>query len=121
MGFRFSGRRQDGEEELREVFFGIGPSDKEQLILEPCFLLMYYGGFTASEVGKLPVWQKRWFIDRIIKELNNSKGAGNPDDPQPLPSAAFQASRALHHNSPEARELQSKTRSQAPSRLRRFT
>lgn len=70
---------------------------------------MYYGGFTYSETRKLPVPYKRWFIDRLVKELN--KGKENESS----------ASRALHTNTPELREMQGRTRAQVPSRLRRFT
>jgi len=92
-------------------FFGLQPSDKEQLILEPAFLLMYYAGFTYRETYSLPVPYKRWFIDRLVKELNKGK-----DDPNQA-----SANRALHANTPEVRQMQGMTRPQTPSRLRRFT
>jgi hypothetical protein len=85
------------------------PADKEQIIWEPCFLLTYYGGLTASEAYNLPVPVKRWWVDRIVKELNKGKeGEGS-------------SNRALHANSPELRQLQGMQRPQVPSRLRRFT
>ncbi len=90
-------------------FFGLQPVDRVDLILEPIFLLMYYGGFLYKEAYHLPVPYKRWFIDRIIKELNKSSEGGDTQ------------SRALHHNSPDVRNMQEKARSQSPSRLRRFT
>lgn len=90
-------------------FFGLQPSDKELLILEPTFLLMYYGGFLYREVYNLPVVYKRWFIERIVKELNR---AGEDENPP---------SRALHDNSPQVREMQGHQRAQTPSRLRRFS
>lgn len=58
----------------------------------------------------MPVVYKRWFIDRIVKELN--KGGENGQATQ---------SRALHQNSPDVREMQGRFRSQTPSRMRRFT
>lgn len=79
---------------------------------------MYYGGFLHTETYRLPVVQKRWYIERLVKELNKGNG-NNPDPNNPQPSAA--ATRALHQNSPEIRELQGNLRSQSPSRLRRFT
>ncbi len=85
------------------------PNDKEQLIWEPCFLLTYYGGLTPSEAYNLPVAIKRWWIDRIVRELNK----GSKDDSSP--------SRALHTNTPELRQMQGRVRPQVPSRLRRFT
>ena len=92
-----------------KTFFGVGPEDKDQLILEPSFLLMYYGGFSWKETLHLPVPYKRWFIDRIIKELN--KGSENGTN----------QSRALHQNTPDVRQMQGMARSHVPSRLRRFT
>lgn len=79
------------------------------LIMEPAFLLMYYGGFTWRETQVLPVSYKRWFIERINRELTRSSEAGNTQ------------SRALHQNSPDVRSLQGKARESSPSRLRRFT
>lgn len=78
--------------------------------MEPSFLLMYYGGFLWKETIHMPVVYKRWFIDRIVKELN--KGGENGQATQ---------SRALHQNSPDVREMQGRFRSQTPSRMRRFT
>ena len=90
-------------------FFGLQPTDKEMLILEPAFLLMYYMGFSYRETINLPVVYKRWFIERVVKELNKGKDDENP------------STKALHQNSPELREMQGMQRSQMPSRLRRFT
>lgn len=70
---------------------------------------MYYGGFLWRETYNLPVSYKRWFIERISKELKQSNDAGATQ------------SRALHQNSPDVRAMQSKARAQTPSRLRRFT
>lgn len=79
------------------------------MILEPAFLLMYYGGFLWKETLHMPVSYKRWFIDRISRELKRSSDDGGTQ------------SRALHQNSPDVRALQGKARETTPSRLRRFT
>jgi hypothetical protein len=92
-----------------ESFFGVTPDDKEDLILEPAFLLMYYGGFLWHEIIHLPVSYKRWFVERIVKELTKTSESGSTN------------SRALHQNSPDVRALQGNIREQTPSRLRRFT
>jgi hypothetical protein len=91
-------------------FFGLRPEDKEAAILEPSFLLMYYGGFSYSEIYNLPVSYKRWFIERISKEIN--KSSENGGDTQ---------SKAIHQNAPDIRALQGKARQQVPAKLRRFT
>jgi hypothetical protein len=79
------------------------------LILEPAFLLMYYGGFTFKETIHMPISYKRWFIDRIGREMKRTGDEGAT------------ASRAAHQNSPEVRSLLGMSREQSPSRLRRFT
>lgn len=90
-------------------FFGLQPQDKEQLIWEPCFLLTYYGGLTGAEAYNLPVPIKRWWIERIVTELNKGKEGESSQ------------SRALHQNTPDIRSMQGRMRNQVPSRLRRFT
>ena len=79
------------------------------MVLEPIFLLMYYEGFTYTEAYNIPVEYKRWFIKRIERELNRGKEDGSTQ------------SKALHHQTAEARALTGKARAQVPSRLRRFT
>jgi hypothetical protein len=67
-----------------------------------------------SEVYNLPVSYKRWFVDRIIKELSKgNKGEGD--------EGASAPTRALHQDSPDIRGMQGRARTHAPSRLRRFT
>jgi hypothetical protein len=79
------------------------------LILEPAFLLMYYGGFTWRETTHMPVFYKRWLIERINRELTKTSESGQTQ------------SRALHQNDAESRALMGRTRDQSPSRLRRFS
>lgn len=57
----------------------------------------------------MPVAYKRWFIQRINRELSQTGESGSA------------ASRAAHQNSPDVRSLQGKSRANVPSRLRRFT
>ncbi len=87
------------------AFFGLTPNDKE-IFLEPTFSLMYYMGFTYTECMRLPVWQRRWFLDRIVQELEKSKG---------------QNSRAAHANDPQSRAMMGANRQTVPAKLRRFT
>jgi len=70
---------------------------------------MYYGGFLYREVYNMPVSYKRWFIERISKELKDSNEKGQT------------ASRAAHQNTPDIRAMEGRARAQTPSRLRRFT
>jgi len=68
---------------------------------------MYYMGFTHNEAYALPIWQRTWFIDRLVKEMQASNGE--------------QGTRAPHDNTQEARELRGRNRTNPPARLRRFT
>lgn len=86
------------------AFFGLTPEDKV-IFLEPTFILMYYMGFTYNEAMSLPVWQRKWFLDRMIRELQESRGA----------------SRAAHDNDAGRRQLMGMHRNQVPAKLRRFT
>jgi len=63
-------------------------------------------GFSYSEAYTLPLWERKWFIERIQKELKRSNGEN---------------SRAAHTNSAESRALMGRQRSQVPAKLRRFT
>jgi hypothetical protein len=67
---------------------------------------MYYVGFSFKDAFHLPVWQRVWFIERTIEEFKKSNG---------------EQSKAAHANSPEARALMGRSRSQVPANLRRFT
>ncbi len=70
---------------------------------------MYYMGFTYTEAYVLPVWQRIWFLQRINQELKRS----NKNEQS--------ASRAMHHNTGEARALQGFSRENVPAKLRRFS
>tara|TARA_B100000029_G_C17328937_1_gene870959 strand:+ start:363 stop:575 length:213 start_codon:yes stop_codon:yes gene_type:complete len=70
---------------------------------------MYYMGFTYSESYRVPVWQRRWFIERLNKELKQAADAQSD------------ASRAAHANSPDQRALRGMHHPNAPAKLRRFT
>lgn len=73
--------------------------------------MMYYMGFTYVEAYNIPVWQRIWFIKRLNKEIKASRSE-NGD---------YQATRAAHQNTPEAREMMGRHRNQVPANLRRFT
>ena len=83
--------------------------DRIDSILEPRFTLMYYLGSTLSDVCDLPVWQVRWYTERLNTEIKRANDAGAP------------TSKAMHHNTPDIRALQGRGRQQVPARLRRMT
>ena len=83
------------------AFFGLTPNDKE-LILEQIFNLMYYIGFSYRDAYRLPIFQRKWFIERVVQEIKNTN-----------------SSKA--HASTEDNALRGKMRTQSPANLRRFT
>ena len=86
-------------------FFGLGPGDREKVLIEQTFLLMYYGGFTWTEATTtVPVAYKSMFIDRISKEISRSSEKGET------------MSRGMHQNTPELRELMGRSSAHTPSR-----
>ena len=86
------------------AFFGLTPNDKD-IYLQPTFILMYYMGFTYTEVQNLPVWQRKWFLDRLVEEMKQANGR----------------SRAAHANSAQDRAMSGYHRGETPAKLRRFT
>ena len=70
---------------------------------------MYYIGFTYREAYVLPIWQRTWFIERVNEEFKRAAEQNT------------QASRAAHHNTPDQRSMDGRSRSQVPANLRRFT
>lgn len=71
---------------------------------------MYYVGFTWREAYNIPIWMRRWFIQRTQEEFKKT----NEGDKQA-------GSRAAHQNSPDMRALMGRQRAMAPANLRRFT
>ncbi len=87
------------------TFFGLTPNYQENL-LDEIFYLVYYMGFTYSDAYALPVYRRRWFIKRFIKEVS-------PKDKEPGPT------RAAHLQTPETRALNGAHRTFSPNRLNR--
>lgn len=66
-------------------------------------------GFTYREAYTLPLWQRRWFVERIKKEFEQANQSGQS------------SSRAAHQNDATSRALRGMSRSETPARIRRFT
>lgn len=92
-------------------FFGLTPADKVPVILEGNFNLIYYMGFSLTECRNLPVIEKRWYLERMLQEINKSH---NTED-------GSTQSRGVQHNTSDMRNLQNRTHSNPPAKLRRFT
>ncbi len=86
------------------AFFGLTPNDYD-IFLEPSFLLMYYGGFTFTEVYNMSIVWRRWFTKRINQEIAKS------NDP----------TKGAHHNTGDIRQMRGLQRDTAPARMQRTT
>lgn len=79
-------------------------------VLEPTFILIYYLGFSFQEAMNLPLGWRRWFIDRLQRELNKTG-----DNGETLPN------KSAEHNTREMRAMMGMGRDAVPAKLRRFT
>jgi len=57
---------------LGKTFFGL-TSEHKEIYLEPIYQLTYNAGFSYWEAMNLPLWNRRWFINRIIKQQREEK------------------------------------------------
>ncbi len=59
---------------LRLRFFGL--SDKYiESVYEEFFILKYYGGWSFIEAYNLPVQIRRWFLEKLVKQMELEKEA----------------------------------------------
>ena len=96
------------------AFFGLTSSSRADYILESFFLLTYYCGFTYQDVRSMPVAERNWFVDRLVKEFERQNKQAKENDTVPL-------SKAAHANDPATRTIMGMSRSNPPTRSRRFT
>ena len=73
---------------------------------------MYYMGFTYCEGYNISIWMRRWFIDRLNKEIKKSNEANGGQGA---------ATRAMDQNTPDVRAMMGRHRNMVPAKLRRFT
>jgi hypothetical protein len=57
-----------------KTFFGLTVEYKE-VLLEELFQLSFNGKMGISEAQRLPIYQRKWFIERTIKEFKEIKKA----------------------------------------------
>ena len=76
--------------------------------------MTYYCGFTYQDVRSMPVAERMWFVDRLVKEFKKSNEQAEENNTIPL-------SRAAHQNDPMTREMAGLSRNNPPTRSRRFT
>lgn len=93
------------------AFFGLTQSDKENVILEPFFILTYYAGMSWETYYDFPVRYKEWLVHRIAKEINKSQ-----ETKSDIPS------KAPHHNPSDLRAMLGKAKPHVSSaKSQRFT
>ena len=56
------------------TFFGLTDEYMEN-VYESFFFLKYSGGWSFSEAYNLPVGLRMWFVERLIKQLENERDA----------------------------------------------
>ncbi len=56
------------------TFFGLTPDYMEN-IYEQFFFLKYSGGWSLSEAYNLPIGLRKWFVERLVKQLESEKEA----------------------------------------------
>jgi hypothetical protein len=60
--------------QLRRGFFGL-TSEYIEDIYEQFFFLKYSGGWSFSEAYSLPIGLRKWFVERLIKQLKDEQEA----------------------------------------------
>jgi hypothetical protein len=80
------------------------------IIWDEIFHLIYYMGFTFQDAYRLPIQQRRWFIQRFVKEITKATENNTPPP-----------SRASHTQTPETRFFSNNSthRTHSPNRLNR--
>ena len=60
--------------QLRRNFFGLSDEYIES-IYEQFFFLKYSGGWSFYEAYNLPIGLRKWFVQRLVKQLEDEKQA----------------------------------------------
>jgi hypothetical protein len=58
----------------QRTFFGLGDEYMES-VYEAFFFLKYSGGWSFSEAYNLPIGLRKWFVERLLKQLEAEKDA----------------------------------------------
>ena len=54
------------------TFFGLGKEYMKN-VYEQFFFLKYHGGWSFTEAYSLPVGLRKWFVERLVKQLEQEK------------------------------------------------
>ena len=58
----------------RHSFFGLTPEYMEN-VYEQFFLMKYHGGWSFMEAYNLPVALRKWFMERLAKQIKDESEA----------------------------------------------
>ena len=56
------------------TFFGLTPEYNES-VYEEFFFMKYHGGWSFAEAYNLPIKLRRWFVERLIRQLEDEQAA----------------------------------------------
>jgi hypothetical protein len=59
---------------FQRISFGL-TNEYMQNVYEQFFFLQYSGGWSLTEAYNLPVGLRKWFVERLIKQLKDEKEA----------------------------------------------
>ena len=62
---------------LRRTSFGL-TLDYIKDVYEQFFFLKHYGGWSFTEAYSLPVGLRTWFVERLVKQINDEVEAKQP-------------------------------------------
>jgi hypothetical protein len=90
-------------------FFGL-TDNYRPLLWDEIFYLIYYMGFSFQDANSLPIRQRKWFIERFVKEIKQSQENNSPPP-----------TKAMHTQTPETRMFSNNSthRNISPNRLNR--
>ena len=72
--------------QLGPPFFGLDPSYRE-IVLEETFLLTYHMKMSHSDVIRMPIRYRKWFLTRLAKQFNPPATSAMDDMDTPLKKA----------------------------------
>ena len=56
------------------TFFGLS-SEYMENVYEQFFFMKYYGGWSFTEAYSLPIGLRKWFVERLVKQLEDEQEA----------------------------------------------
>lgn len=91
--------------------FPLNPENREQVWLEPFFVLMYYAGWSWESFLNFPIEYRRWLISRINKEISRATEEKHDIGDKSPP-----------HNTPEIRQMAGMAKQFTPNaKMQRFS